>query len=155
MIYFNLETLSERLKIDDEKEDEDADKYFDILQAACETKQPKLMDISLEAMKFLIGNYLFLYFLYLFISQYNNNNLNNIWKDHAYLRGNKRILVPNPKPTEDGELKSERRILMDLVIETVAKCADEFDDVVHSQVILQILFHLFISLFFFIYLFFI
>lgn len=53
--------LSEKLKVDDEKEDEDADKYFDILQAACETKQPKLMDISLEAMKFLIGNFLIIH----------------------------------------------------------------------------------------------
>jgi hypothetical protein len=50
-----IETLSESLKNDEEKEDEDADKYFDILQAACETKQPKLMEIALDAIKFLIG----------------------------------------------------------------------------------------------------
>lgn len=33
----------------------DADKYFDPLQAACETKQPRLMEIALEGIKYLIG----------------------------------------------------------------------------------------------------
>jgi hypothetical protein len=58
--------------------------------------------------------------------------------DHAYLRGNKRIVQPSPKvsDTSDGETKSERRILIDLVMEIVARCADEYDDSVHAQVIL-------------------
>jgi hypothetical protein len=51
-----IETLSDNLKNEEEeKEDDDADKYFDLLQSACETKQPKLMEIALDAMKFLIG----------------------------------------------------------------------------------------------------
>jgi hypothetical protein len=35
--------------------DYDADKYFDPLQAACETRQARLMEIALEGMKYLIG----------------------------------------------------------------------------------------------------
>jgi hypothetical protein len=35
--------------------DYDADKYFDPLQAACETRQTRLMEIALEGMKYLIG----------------------------------------------------------------------------------------------------
>jgi hypothetical protein len=54
--------------------------------------------------------------------------------DHTYLRGNKRILSASTKASEDGETRSERRILIDLVMETAAKCADEYDDSVHTQV---------------------
>lgn len=35
--------------------DLDADKYFDPLQAACETRQTRLMEIALEGIKYLIG----------------------------------------------------------------------------------------------------
>lgn len=120
-----IETLSENLKNEEEeKEDDDADKYFDLLQSACETKQPKLMEIALDAMKFLIGC--------MFAPP-----SPSLCLDHAYLRGNKRILQPSPKLSDpsDGESKSERRILIDLVMETVARCADEYDDSVHAQVI--------------------
>jgi hypothetical protein len=62
--------------------------------------------------------------------------------DHTYLRGNKRIVAATTKVTEDGETRSERRILIDLVMETAAKCADEYDDSVHAQVPLPPLFSL-------------
>lgn len=124
-----IDVLSEGLKIEEDegKEDEDADKYFDILQQACETKQPKLMEIALDAIKFLIG-------------EFHASSLSSfsISLDHAYLRGNKRILqATNPKvadPNNDVEVKPERRILIDLVMETVAKCAEEYDDSVHALV---------------------
>lgn len=56
--------------------------------------------------------------------------------DHGYLRGNKKISIVDKSPVDDNlEAKSsERRTLMDLVIETVAKCAEEYDDGVHIQV---------------------
>jgi hypothetical protein len=56
--------------------------------------------------------------------------------DHGYLRGNKRIsFVDKSNGDESLETKpSERRTLMDLVIETVAKCSEEYDDGVHIQV---------------------
>jgi hypothetical protein len=35
--------------------DTDADKYFEPLQLACETRQSRLMEIALDAIHFLIG----------------------------------------------------------------------------------------------------
>jgi hypothetical protein len=58
MIYhdFLLDALSENQKIGfAERDDMDADKYFDPLQAACESRYPKLMEIALDAVHFLIG----------------------------------------------------------------------------------------------------
>jgi hypothetical protein len=55
--------------------------------------------------------------------------------EHAFLRGSKRIVVQGKVTGEDIDTKpSERRTLMDLVIETVAKCSEEYDDAVHLQV---------------------
>jgi hypothetical protein len=56
--YVPAEVLSENQKVAAAKgrEDMDADKYFDPLQAACETRQPKIMEIALDAIHFLIGN---------------------------------------------------------------------------------------------------
>ena len=48
------EALTENQKVGGS--DNDADKYFDPLQAACETRQPRLMEIALDAIHFLIGN---------------------------------------------------------------------------------------------------
>jgi hypothetical protein len=57
-------------------------------------------------------------------------------EDHGYLRGNKKISLLDKTPTDDNlETKlSERRTLMDLIVETVAKCSEEYDDAVHIQV---------------------
>ena len=60
--------------------------------------------------------------------------------EHAYLRGSKRIVMQGKVSGEDSDTKpSERRTLMDLVIETVARCSEEFDDAVHLQVIKTLL----------------
>jgi len=57
IIFCILEALSNNQKAGrDEREDSNADKYFDPLQAACESHNPKLMEISLDAIHFLIGN---------------------------------------------------------------------------------------------------
>lgn len=56
--------------------------------------------------------------------------------EHGYLRGNKRI--PDQKNSNSDEVSgksSQRRILMDLVIETISKCSDEYDDSVQLQVL--------------------
>ena len=37
------------------QESDSADKYFDPLQAACQTKYPKLIEIALEAIHYLLG----------------------------------------------------------------------------------------------------
>lgn len=38
-------------------EDGSADKYFNILEAACESKNPRLMEIGLDAIHYLIGEH--------------------------------------------------------------------------------------------------
>lgn len=50
--------------------DGDADKYFDILQAACESKTPRLMEIGLDSIHFLIGEIIYI-FMFLAIDMYN------------------------------------------------------------------------------------
>lgn len=56
------------------------------------------------------------------------------------MRGNKRIENADFSPADDNDEKtSQKRILMDLLIETVSKCSDEFDDGVQLQVIKALL----------------
>ena len=123
-----------------ESVNDEADKYFDLLQLSCETKQPRVIEISLEAIRFMIGG-----FRMSRLFQPAHDHIEN-----AYLRGSKRIVVAVPKPnlSDDSDTRpSERRTLMDLVIETIAKCAEEYDDVVHSAVnFLLPLFHYLIML---------
>ena len=58
----------------------------------------------------------------------------NITLEHGYLRGNKRVVVES-KSNDDQDYKpSQRRTLMDLVIETICKCSEEYDDNVQLQV---------------------
>ena len=49
----------------DGREDLDADKYFDPLQAACESKQPRLMEVALDAIHFLIGKIHKIYYVFI------------------------------------------------------------------------------------------
>lgn len=57
----NTAAITENQKIGgSEREDTDADKYFDPLQAACESHSPKLIEIALDAIHFLIGFILFM-----------------------------------------------------------------------------------------------
>ena len=53
-----LAALSENSKVEGGggKGEASADKYFDPLQAACKTKYPKLIEIALEAIHYLLGN---------------------------------------------------------------------------------------------------
>lgn len=54
MLY--LAAISENSKVEGGgKGDESADKFFDPLQAACKTKYPKLIEIALEAIHYLLG----------------------------------------------------------------------------------------------------
>ena len=51
------------------------------------------------------------------------------------MRGNKRIMVVANSSVDETEAKSsQRRTLMDLVVETVSKCSEEPDDNVQLQV---------------------
>ena len=36
-------------------QDTDADQYFEFLELACQTRQPRLMEIALNAIHFLVG----------------------------------------------------------------------------------------------------
>ena len=79
-----------------------------------------------------------------------------LYTEHGYLRGNKRIIIassppiPSPHISEqsmNGDkldksliMTSSRRTLMDVIIETVSKCAEELDDNVHIQVYIIMLF---------------
>ncbi len=52
--------------------------------------------------------------------------------ERGYLRGNKKI--SGSSKIDDVDKSIQRTTLMDQVIETVAKCSEEFDDNVHLQV---------------------
>eukprot|EP01038_Epipyxis_sp_PR26KG_P008429 gene8429-11403_t len=105
--------LSEKEKANGaENQDSDADKYFEPLEAACETKQARLMDIALDALHFLI--------------------------EHGYLRGKRKLQSTMASNSEEGDNEGKEeysKTLMDSVVETVSKCSDEYDEVVQLQVI--------------------
>jgi brefeldin A-inhibited guanine nucleotide-exchange protein len=109
----------------------DADDYFSYFQACCLSGQPKIMELSLDAIHSLL--------------------------QFGYLRG-KRVIAATQIPaavaattTTEGSVKSSssgggggggslgdsggRRTLMDVIIECVCKCSDEFDDSVQLQTI--------------------
>ena len=88
-----------------------ADRYFTPLQLACESRAPKLMEVGLDAIHYLI--------------------------EHNYLRGKTSIETAPPSSTseENPENSTVSRTLIDLLVETVSKCSDEFDDNVQLYVI--------------------
>jgi hypothetical protein len=45
---------------------DDADEYFGILRDGCETRIPRMMEIALDALHYLIGTYL-IYFIFQFL----------------------------------------------------------------------------------------
>lgn len=49
-----------------ESQETDADQYFEPLEMACQTRQPRLMEIALDAVHFLIGNTTFLILIIIF-----------------------------------------------------------------------------------------
>lgn len=57
--------------------------------------------------------------------------------EHGYLKGKSKVtvVVPNSAEGEGSTPTTVQRPLMDIVIETVTKCSDEFDDSVQLQVI--------------------
>ena len=55
--------------------------------------------------------------------------------EHGYLKGKSKINVYQDTIQEgDTEPKSTQRALMDVIVETITKCSDEFDDTVQLQV---------------------
>ena len=115
--------------------DVDADKYFGPYQAACESRQPRLMEIALDGLHYLIGHRpnMFLHY-YRSMSALTSHALP--LTEHGYLRGKRKLLSPvTSAGNEDSEDKfSNRRTLMDLVIETINKCSEDFDEGVQVQV---------------------
>ena len=93
--------------------DSDADKHFSLFHMSCDSRHPRVMEIALDGIHYLI--------------------------EHGYLRGH----TPIDDNTNDGdnnvEKSSSKRILMDLLTETVSKCSDEYDDGVQLQVIKALL----------------
>jgi hypothetical protein len=61
------------------------------------------------------------------------------YAEHGFLRGKKKITSATATASnEDAEDKSSnRRTLMDLIIETINKCSEDFDEGVQVQVVDQ------------------
>lgn len=56
LLILRAAALSEKERVNGtEGVESDADQYFEPLEAACETKQPKLMEMALDTLHFLIG----------------------------------------------------------------------------------------------------
>ena len=165
------------------------EKYFLPLEAACESRYPRLMEIALDAFHFLIGTTILNNFLLDGIG-----NFACVCIEHGYLRGKKYVNAsafalaaantastsqPSSKlgsifsgiyggssvattasaaPTapssslQSGSTspmtsaaitgatsKQQSKTLMDLVIETITKCSDEYDESVQIQVIKALL----------------
>lgn len=115
---YTIGQLSAKENNGSEDVDTDADKYFEPLRAACESRVAKVMEIALDAIHILI--------------------------ERGYLRGSKKVYL-TPKagekaaPEGDEDVKQQKLTLMDLIIDTVSKCSDEFDDSVQLQVINSLL----------------
>lgn len=59
------------------------------------------------------------------------------YAERGYLRGIKRIEAEKTETIKGGDADdkpSGRRTLMDLIVEVIAKCSEEYDDNVHLQV---------------------
>lgn len=97
----------------------DTGKYFEPLKLACETRQPRLMEIGLDAIHFLIGNGDSPCKL--------TTVMCNSFVEHGYLRTN-----PSPNTfDEDGILNT---VSMESIIQCASSCSDEYDEVVQLQV---------------------
>ena len=92
--------------------DNDADKHFELFQMSCDSRHPRVMEIALDGIHYLI--------------------------EHGYLKGHTPI-EDNVVEADNVEKSSSNRILMDLITETVSKCSDEYDDGVQLQVIKALL----------------
>lgn len=54
--YHLIAALSDKEKANGgHSQDTDADQYFEFLELACQTRQPRLMEIALNAIHFLVG----------------------------------------------------------------------------------------------------
>ena len=114
--------------------DVDADKYFGPYQAACDSRQPRLMEIALDGLHSLIG-------IYNTSKIYTIHTCNVISShstitEHGYMRGKKKLttLSATGLNEESEDKPSGRRTLMDLIIETINKCSEDFDEGVQVQV---------------------
>jgi hypothetical protein len=112
--------------------DVDADKYFGPYQAACDSRQPRLMEIALDGLHSLIG-------IYKIDNTYLYSHLilsHPTISEHGYMRGKKKLTSSTSTGlNEESEDKpSGRRTLMDLIIETINKCSEDFDEGVQVQV---------------------
>ena len=105
---------------------------------ACQTRQPRLMEIALNAIHYLVGKICVKYqHLCIYL------RVNETLSEHGFLRG-KRLVQHTPVSAgkaEDaeavgGETKGPPppSTLIDVIVETVSKCSDEADDGVQLQV---------------------
>ena len=102
--------------------DEDAAKYFEPLRLACESKQPRLMEISLDAIHYLIGMLSIIVYLHFY----------SLYLEHGYLRVQTASNVLHGESQTESE--KEKQSSMELLIKTVSSCADEYDEVVQLEV---------------------
>lgn len=93
--------------------------YLEPFILACESRQPRLMEIGLDGLNYLI--------------------------EHGYLKGSENFAEVND-PFKDVETDADGKTvqkknngIIDTIIEVVSKCSDEYDDVVQLQVVKVIL----------------
>ena len=101
-----------------------------LLLHACDTRITKLMEISLDALHYLIGNITLYWDIYT-RSRIMCVLLLSIYLEHGYLRGQRE----RSHGLHDETLKTLPGSFMLQVIETVSRCSDEYDDAVQLQVI--------------------
>jgi len=60
-ILYDIAALTEKENANGgESQETDADQYFEPLEMACQTRQPRLMEIALDSIHYLIGTYQFI-----------------------------------------------------------------------------------------------
>lgn len=65
---------------------------------------------------------------------YNAVRLSVLSAEHGYLRGKRKIASTSSSVEDPEDKTANRRTLMDLIIETINKCSEDFDEGVQVQV---------------------
>ena len=148
--YLALVTDKRKSEAAEDADDEDADSYFQYFQLACECKHTKIIEIALDGVHTLIGKWRAPTHVPDCSPTSHSPPLSLSpapptppTPEHGFLRGDKVISSPSVvgtvNPAADAPslpAKTARsRTLMDVIIETVSRCAEENDDEIHLQVI--------------------
>jgi hypothetical protein len=122
-------------------------KYFEPLQWACESKIPRLMDIAIDALHYMMGTYnsfihsfihsFLLTNLLMHISKLDVNSFCLSFLEYGLFGGE--WLNPIVESAIQEKDKVKLKTKFDFVIVLICNCADEMDDTVQLQVIKALL----------------